>query len=153
MIKVVAIGNRFMRDDGIAIEVAEAIKERFGNQNVEIIIGETDCYNSFTLLESEDFVLIMDAFYQGTEPGSIHIFKLEEILSQPISSFMQHEMSIFELMKLYGSSYRGYAIGIEIAEVSFDVELSPILRGKFQQICSEMEKIIKRIIEEEISHA
>lgn len=153
MVKLVAIGNRFMKDDGVAIEVAEVLKNRFRNFNIEIIIGETDCQNCFYLLDQEDFVFILDALYKGTEPGSIHIFNLEDVISQPSGSFMQHDMSIIELMKLYGSKFKGYIIGIEIAEVGFGDKLSPVLKEKFQQICSEIERTIKEIILEEIDYA
>lgn len=153
MIKLVAIGNRFMKDDGVAIEVAEILEDRLRNLNIEIIIGETDCQNCFYLLNQEDFIFILDALYKGTEPGSIHILKLEEVISQPSGSFMQHDMSIFELMKLYGSKFKGYMIGIEIAEVGFGDKLSPILKDKFEQICSKIERTIKEIILEEIDCA
>lgn len=153
MVKIVAIGNRFMKDDGVAIEVAEILADRLSNMNIEIIISETDCQSCFYLLNQGDFVFILDAFYRGTEPGSIHIFKLEEVISQPLGSFMQHDMSIIELMKLYGSNFKGYIIGIEIAEVGFGDEISPVLKEKFKQICSDVEKIIKEIVLEEINYA
>ena len=153
MIKVVAIGNRFMKDDGVAIEIAEILADRLSDLNIEIIISETDCQNCFYLLKQKDFVFILDALYKGTEPGSIHIFKLEEVLAQPSGSFMQHDMSIIELMKLYGSNFKGYIIGIEIAEVGFGDKISPVLKEKFKQICLDVEKIIKKIILEEIDYA
>jgi len=153
MIKLVAIGNRFMKDDGIAINVAELLEDRLSNLNIKVIIGETDCQNCFYLLNSEDYVFILDAQYIGSEPGSIHLFKLEEVISQPIGSFMQHDMSLIELMKLYGSKFKGYLIGIEIAEVDFGDELSSILKEKLHQICSDIEDTIKTIILEEVEYA
>lgn len=153
MIKLVAIGNRFMKDDGVAIEVAEILEDRLRNLNIEIIIGETDCQNCFYLLNKEDFVFILDALCIGAEPGSIHIFSLEEAISRPIDSFMQHDMSMIELMKLYGNKFKGYIIGIEIAETGFGDELSPALRDKLPQICQEIENTIKKIIPEEMDHA
>lgn len=153
MVKLVAIGNRLMKDDGVAIEVAERLKDRFSNLNIEVIIGETDCQSCFYLLNQEDFVFILDACYEGREPGSVHIFNLEEVISQPLSSIMQHDMSIIELMKLYGSKFKGYIIGIEIAEVGFGDSLSLVLKEKFQQICFDIERIIKEIILEELDYA
>jgi hydrogenase maturation protease len=153
MIKLVAIGNRLMKDDGVAIEVAKILEDRLSDLNIEIIIAETDCHNCFYLLDQEDFVLILDALYKGTEPGSIHIFKLEDVISQPCASFMQHDMSVIELMKLYGSKFKGYIIGIEVAEVGFGDKLSPVLKEKFQQICSKIETTIKEIVLGEIDYA
>ena len=152
MVKLVAIGNRFMKDDGIAIEVAEKMADRLSGLHIETVIGETDC-QAVLSFNPEDFVFILDASYKGAEPGSIHLFKLEEVLLQPSSSFMQHDMSVIELMKLYGSKFRGYIIGIEIAEVGFGDKISQILKDKLQQICLDVEKLIKEIMLEENNYA
>lgn len=153
MVKLVAIGNRFMKDDGIAIEVVNKLKHRLTDQSLDIIIGETDCQSSFYLLNEDDFVLILDALSIGAEPGSIYTISLEDALSQPSNSPMQHDMSLIELMKLYGRKFKGYVIGIEIAEIGFGEELSPVLRDKLPQICLDIEKTIKNIILEEKAYA
>lgn len=142
-----------MKDDGIAIKVAENLEQSLHNLNVEVIFGETDCQSSFCLLNQEDFVFILDAFYEGAEPGSIHLFSLKNAMALSSGSLMQHDMSIIDLMKLYKSKWRGYFIGVEIAELDFGDELSSVLQGKFQQICLEVEKNIEKIILEEINYA
>lgn len=153
MIKLIAIGNQFMRDDGIALKVAEKLLDNLKNLNVEVIIGETDSQNSFYLLNQDDYVLILDAIYTGSEPGNIHLIRLDEAVTQSSGAAMQHDMSIIELMKLYKSKFQGYLIGIEIAEVGFGDELSPALNNKFQEICQLVQKKINKIILEEINYA
>lgn len=153
MIKLVAIGNRFMKDDGIAIKVAEYLEQRLQNLNIQVIFGETDCQTCFFLLNKEDFLFILDAFYKGAEPGSIHLIKLEEINAQFIGSSMQHDMSLIDLMKIHKSNFKGYMIGVEIGELGFGDELSSVLQEKFHQICAEIERNIKKIIVEEINYA
>lgn len=153
MTKLVAIGNRFMKDDSIAIKVMECLIEKFKGLNLEIIIGETDCQGCFYLLNEHDFVIIVDALYMGLEPGQIHVFSLEDAISQPSSYCMQHDMSIIELMKLYNKIFKGYLIGIEVSEVDLGNELSPILQEKFPLLCSKIERLIKKIILEESNNA
>ncbi|WMI79982.1 hydrogenase maturation protease [Anaerotignum sp. MB30-C6] len=154
MIKLVAIGNRFMKDDGIAIKVAEALENGFiHSNNIEVIIGETDCQNCFYRLNHGDFVFILDAMYKNSEPGSIHVIRLEEIIGQSSAVLMQHDMSMIDLMRLYKSTFKGYLIGVEIGELGFGHELSPTLQEKFPQICCEVEGKIKKIILEEINDA
>ncbi|MDD3395246.1 MAG: hydrogenase maturation protease, partial [Anaerotignum sp.] len=123
------------------------------NLNVEIIFGETDCQSCFYLLNEEDFVFLLDAFYEGAAPGSIHLFSLEEAMALSSGSLMQHDMSIVELMKLYKGKWKGYFIGVEIAELGFGEELSAVLEEKLQEICLEVEKNIEKIILEEIKDA
>ncbi len=153
MIKIVAVGNRFMKDDGIGIIVAEKLRDRMTDTELEIIIGETDCQSSLSLLSEGDFVILLDAFLTGSEPGSVHIFSINDALLQPSGSFMQHDMSIIELMKLYNCNFEGYIIGIEAADISFGDELSPVLEEKFPQIYSKIESTIKTILTEESEHA
>lgn len=151
--KIIAIGNRLMKDDGIAIEVAENLRERLKGYNIELLIGETDYESCFYHLKKEDFVVIIDAISIGAESGSIHMFKLEEVLSQPSDYNMQHDMNIIELIKLYNMPLKGYIIGIEAADIGIGKELSPILREKFPQICSTIENVILELITEEKNYA
>jgi len=153
MIKLIAVGNRFMKDDGIAIKVTEQIKEQLTDHVLEIIIGETDSQNCLYLLNDNDFVIILDAMCKGTEPGSICIFSLKDVMSQPFGFCMQHDTNLLELMKLYNKSYKGYLIGIEIADIGLGDELSPVLMEILPQICSNIIITIKNIISEESSHA
>lgn len=146
MMKLVSVGNQFMKDDGIAIKVIEELREKLTSIKLDIIIAETDYQNCFYLLNEGDFVIILDAMYTGTEPGSICVFDFEDVLTQHGDFFMQHDMSIVELMRLYNSKFKGCIIGIEIAEVCFDNNLSPVLKEKFSQICLKVESAIKKII-------
>ncbi|MBN7773970.1 hydrogenase maturation protease [Clostridium aminobutyricum] len=153
MMKVGAIGNRFMRDDGIAIKILECIKGNFKDYDLDIIIGETDSQGFFYLLNEGDFVILLDAQSIGTEPGEIHVYRLEEALAQPSECSMHHDLSIIELMKLYHKTFKGYIIGIEVAEIDLSDELSPFLQEKFSFLCSEIENLIKNMILEELNHA
>lgn len=146
MIKLVSVGNKFMKDDGIAVKVIQELREKLTSIKLDIIIAETDYQNCFYLLNEGDFVIILDAMYTGKEPGSICVFEFEDVLMQHGDFFMQHDMSIVELMRLYNSKFKGCIIGIEISEVCFDDDLSPVLKEKFPQVCLNVESEIKKII-------
>lgn len=148
MIKIIAVGNRFMKDDGIAIAVAEALKKMTADLNMDIILGETDSFECFYLLNKDDFVIVLDAVYMGVEPGSVSVFKLNDVIEQTSAWCFQHDLSILELMKLFHTSFRGIFIGIESADIGYGDELSPVLHEKLPQICSEVEKIISNIVKE-----
>jgi hydrogenase maturation protease len=148
MIKVIGIGNRLMMDDGIAIEVLENIKDRLESMGVKIIIGETDLQFCFHQLKGDDFVIILDATYSGAVAGDIHTYNLQVAITAYAETNFQHDMSIFDLMKLYSKPLKGYLIVIEIAEIDFGCELSEALKKKFYDICLEIEKIICKIVKE-----
>lgn len=148
MIKVIGIGNKLMMDDGIAIAVMESIRNKLESMGIEVIIGETDFQFCFHLLKEDDFVIILDAVYSGAVAGNIHTYKLQDAITAYKETNSQHDMSIFDLMRLYPKPLKGYLIGIEIAEVEFGYELSQALRGKFKDICVEVERIICEIVKE-----
>jgi len=153
MVKLVAIGNRFMKDDAVAIKAAEILEDRLTRQDIHVIIGETDFQNCFYLLDKGDFVFILEALSSWAERGIVHLTSLEDVLSQPSLFSMQHDLSMVELMKLYGSQFKGYLMGIEIYEIGYGQELSTVLKDKLPQICRVIECAIKKIISEEITNA
>ncbi|KNY28964.1 hydrogenase maturation protease [Pseudobacteroides cellulosolvens ATCC 35603 = DSM 2933] len=133
-------------DDGIAIAVLENIKNILESMGIEVIIGETDFQFCFHQLKEDDFVIILDAAHLGTVAGSIHLCKLEEAITAYGETNSQHDMSVYDLMRLYSKPIKGHIIGIEIAEAEFGCEISGTLKRKFDGICLEVEKIICEMV-------
>lgn len=148
MIKAIGVGNRLMMDDGIAIAVLENIADKLKPMEIEVIIGETDLQFCFHQLKEDDFVIILDAVCLGSSAGNIHTYRLQEAAAAYGETNSQHDMSIFDLMRIYSKPLKGYLVGIEIAETGFGCELSEALKKKFDDICLEVEKIIREIVKE-----
>src|SRR5690554_2529536 len=127
MIKVIGIGNRLMMDEGIAIAVLENLKTKLEAMGIEVIIGETDFQYCFHLLREGDFVIVLDAACSETTVGSVHSYKLQEAAITYGQTHFQHDINIFDLMRLYSKPLKGYLIGIETAEIGFGCELSEAL--------------------------
>lgn len=142
MIKAIGIGNRIMMDDGIAIVILENLKNNLELMGIDVIIGETDFSFIFNQLKDDDFVIIVDAAYSGAVAGSIHSYNLQEAASTYGETNSQHEINFLDLMRLHSKPLKGYFIGIEIAEIGFGCDLSETLKGKFNSICLEVERII-----------
>ncbi|MHB1152381.1 MAG: hydrogenase maturation protease [Eubacteriales bacterium] len=151
--KLIAIGNIFMKDDSIGILTAEYLKDKFDEKDIEIIIAETDYQYGFDLIGEDDFIIILDSLYMENNPGSIHVFKLSDALKTPVYNRGQHDMNIIDIMKLYNKEYRGYIIGIEAAEIDFGNELSPVLNEKFPEICLKTEILLREFLKEEQNFA
>lgn len=148
MIKAIGIGNRLMMDDGIAIAVLENIRNNLESMGIEVIIGETDFQFCFHQLKEDDFVIILDAAYSDAGTGSVHSYKLQEAAVAYGETSSQHDMNVFDLMRLYSKPLKGYLIGIEITEIGFGYELSDTLKEKFNDICLEVERNICEIVKE-----
>lgn len=148
MIKIIAIGNILLGDDGISIKVVEAIKNELLNTSdqVAVLIGETDFYYCLENIKSEDTVIIIDSTYFGLEPGEMTLLTLEEC-DRYISEFITaHGESLVNILRREYREVKGYFFGIEIASIEVSLELSEVLQGKFRNICSNINKAIKDII-------
>lgn len=140
-IKVIAIGNALMEDDGIAVIAVEKIREELINNNIEVIIGETDFEYCISLVEEEDILFIIDASYYGKEPGKLTVLNLEKCTYRK-KIYTQHSCSVIDLIKQYYKYVRGYIIGIEVSNISFKLGLSKELESKIDIIS---EKVLKHI--------
>lgn len=147
MIKVIGIGNRLMIDDGIAIAVLENIKYKLESIGIDIIIGETDFEFCYQQIQEDDFIIILDAAYSDAVAGDIHIYKLQEAIYAYGGVNSSHNMSIFDLMRLYPKLLKGYLITIQIVECGFGCNLSEDLKTKLNGICLEVERIIYEKVE------
>lgn len=148
MIKVIAIGNILLSDDGIGVKVLENLEKDLKNfsDNIQVIIGETDCYYCLDNIEGEDFLIILDSTYFGIESGSVIVLTLEECDEYMKSFITAHEDSLINILRRQYREVKGYLIGIEIAEIGFSLELSTILQERFQEICLIIKEKIKDIL-------
>lgn len=147
--KLIAVGSRLMKDDGIGLLVAEELEKRFLSSELEITYGETDTEACFYSLNPDDFILILDAMASGDRPGTVKICSLDDLMERTSDPVMQHDMSFLDLMRLYRCSVRGYLIGIEAAKIAPGIELSAVLKRRFPYICRKTEDIIRDILSEE----
>jgi hydrogenase maturation protease len=143
MLKIIAIGNRCMKDDGIAPLIAEHLLCSLSDSDFEIIITETDSMCGFYALNEDDFAVIIDAVHSGTSPGSVHTLDLGEALKKQGSCVSLHDLSIFDLLRIHQSKVMGLLIGIEVFEIGIGEGLSTALLEKLPQIHSEVECIIR----------
>ncbi|OFI07117.1 hydrogenase 2 maturation protease [Clostridium acetireducens DSM 10703] len=148
MIKIIAIGNILMEDDGIAVKVVEEIeKDLYAlKENIEIIIGETDFMYCLENIEDDDFVIIVDSTYFGKEPAKVSLYNIRDLekFSSNISS--QHDANIIKMILNYKKHVKGYFIGIEIFSVDYSLNLSSVLQCEFKHICIDVLNKIKGIL-------
>ena len=145
---VIGIGSLVMRDDGSGSRVVEAIEGSLREHDIFSLVGETDFQCCFDEIRPDDLVMIIDAMAQGKEPGCIEVMLLSDALKGRSKLRTQHEFSLFDLIELHAPQTRGYFIGIEAAEIGFGVDLSPKLKERFEQICTNVFNMVLKIKEE-----
>ncbi|NMM63834.1 hydrogenase maturation protease [Clostridium sp. P21] len=135
--RVIAIGNRLMMDDGVALFVIESIKNVLENKGVEVIIGETDVDFCFFKLNKDDEFYIVDAFLGSESPGTLTFKNLKD-MNEIKRQIGIHSLGIIDLINRYSLEVKGYFIGIEIGKISMNIGLSNILQLQFKGICSKV---------------
>ncbi|WP_333860720.1 hydrogenase maturation protease [Clostridium sp.] len=144
-VKVMAIGNILMEDDGVAIVVLEKITQNLTKNNIEVIIGETDFEYCISLIEEEDFIFFIDAAYYGKNPGELTINSLAKYQYRK-KYCTQHSYNVIDLIKSYYKTVNGYIIGIEVGKVSFKFGLSKEIQENINIISKNVFKeIISRL--------
>ena len=101
-----------------------------------------------SLIEDDDFILIIDATYLKNKPGCITTCPIRELNDDYKTGYSQHEMSMLKGLTMYGKKVNGYFIGIEVDNIQFGCELSQNLRIEFKSICEKVKAEIKKILEE-----
>lgn len=144
-IKVIAIGNILMGDDGIGIAVAEKIKNELEEDNIEIIIGETDFNYCTSMIEEGDYIFILDGASYGKKPGEITLCPIGKYKSFK-KEYSQHSFGLLDLISLKYKDVEGYIVGIEISDVDFNLGLSEILANDLQTISKKTINIVKSIL-------
>lgn len=144
-IKVIAMGNVLMKDDGIGIEVAKKIEEKLLEKNIQVIYAETDIQYSISNVKEDDHILILDAACYGKEPGEITNLSMKAFVSKK-KGYSQHNYSSLDLLKLYYPNIKGEIYAIEVKEVEFGFGLSQVLQEKLEVISKEILEEIERYI-------
>lgn len=135
--KLIALGNILMKDDGVAIRIAERLKAELEELGVEVIYGETDAEYCLSVLQEQDRIILLDASCFGKTAGEITVISLKEGRRLNLNH-NQHDINLIDLLALYFPESEGIIIAIEAGEVGLGTELSLQLQNKLQEITKEV---------------
>jgi len=147
-IMVLGIGNLLCRDDGIGVRIVGEMQGLGKYSGIRIVDGGT-APDLFALLDDDvNRLIIVDALRGGGRPGDIYRLDLREenIADGPAASL--HGMGVLDSLKLMrqlGQQPPQVAvIGIEPADVSHGLQLSPIIEAMVPAIIRAVESEIGR---------
>ena len=125
---VVGIGNVLMKDEGVGVHAARALKDRSLPRNVEVIDAGT-CSDVAFDLETAERVVVIDAAHGGGAPGTIYRFTGEEVASGEDEGLRSsHDVNLLRTFRRCGFQGRMpeiVIIGIEPKEIDWGIALSP----------------------------
>lgn len=143
-VKVIAIGNCLMGNDGIGFRILESIDNCLKAHGIETFNGETDAEYCLSIINDNDFIFVLDAAILGGKPGEITIRSFDEYVFKA-NSYSQHLFSLLDLMHIYHKAVKGYVIGVEVENVNFSLDLSRNLEVLLNDISlNTLDNIIRR---------
>ena len=143
---VLGIGNRLMMDDGIGIYLVEELMKDENVQNIQYIIGESDIDYCIEQIEHVTFVIIIDCAMTGGQPGDVTIHSLDNLLVSRLLDFSIHNLHLFQVLYQLRNQIKGYLIGIEPYEITFNFGLSDVIETKRSQIKETVKEVIEQLI-------
>lgn len=140
--KLIAIGNRMMGDDGIAIVVAELMAAELKRQGIELIIGETDTAYCLSCIGSGGTVVILDAAMTGKEVGQVWSVPIEQAIKDYSQPNHQHGAHLLVELSTYKPFVKGLLLCIEVRDIDFRCGLSECMQARLPYICQEVGRIL-----------
>ena len=147
MLKLIAMGNVLMKDDGIGIFAAKAMEEELKAKGVEVIFGETDFGYCISKVNDFDTVIILDAASYGKSPGEISILPLNQYTCD-YNGYTQHSYNLLDILKLYYPNLEGDILAIEVKEITFGFGLTQELQKKKKDIINKIQTYLELLLEE-----
>lgn len=137
--KLLAVGNLLKKDDGIAVCLAQNLKERLQMAGIEVVCCETDIGYGISQIKEEDYVILLDASYFGITPGEITVLSFDQIITDR-RSLTLHDIGLPDLFRRYFPKLNGTVITVEIAEAGYGY-------GPGEQLKKQMEDISQKIFD------
>ncbi|MEM0217654.1 MAG: hydrogenase maturation protease [Candidatus Nezhaarchaeales archaeon] len=142
---IACLGSPLMGDDGIGLAVAHELAKR----GYEVVTCGSDLSTVLTRIEDIDLLLVVDAIDLGAKPGSVFVFKLEEVDEVPART--SHTIGAVNMLKVMMKAFQKpidiYLIGIQPEQVKHSIELTPKVRATINEVVAKIEELIKEFQE------
>ncbi|WP_457600957.1 HyaD/HybD family hydrogenase maturation endopeptidase [Hydrogenivirga sp.] len=139
MIAVLGIGNILLSDEGLGVRALEKLKELYDfPEGVDLIDGGTLGIDLLYHLEGVDRLLVLDAVSGGKPPGTLYVFKGNEVKSYFRRKVSMHEIGFQEVLGLMEVMDKPVpeivVIGLEPKSLELSTELSPEVEEKIPEL-------------------
>jgi hydrogenase maturation protease len=145
---VLGVGNLLLRDEGVGIHAIKELEKECFPAQVKIVDGGTGGIDLLFWLEEADYAIIIDCVKAEATPGTIFYFPVTELdLSTSGQITSLHEVNLNEfllLAKKLGKLPPTVIYGIQPAEISWGLELSPAVKLSLPRLVHLIGQEIKR---------
>lgn len=120
-ILVLGCGNPLASDDGIGIYTLEELKKKKLPDYVELIDAGTDGFSILNVIEDADKVIIIDAVRAGSDVGTIHTIKGDDLPEPESIIFSLHDFDLIDVLKI-GEKIMPESMPNDITIVGVEIE-------------------------------
>jgi hydrogenase maturation protease len=140
---VVGLGNSILQDNGIGVHAVRRFQQIVPRPCLSVELG-TAVYDATKLFESADRILAFDSVEAGGTPGSIYLFRAEEIMKSRNHASLRDMELIKVLQSLRRTPDEVLIIGAEPQSMDWGINLSPILEIALSAMVSTAQKVVAR---------
>lgn len=99
-ILVLGIGNILLRDEGVGVQVVNALRQQQLPNHVELIDGGTAGADLLDILSDRQIVIIIDAIVFDAPPGTLLKFSSKDLLSSQQTALSLHDLDIVQTLAM-----------------------------------------------------
>ena len=148
-IVVIGIGNLLLMDEGIGVHTINELEKHDLPGSIEIYDGGTGGFKLIDLMQGAARVIFIDAVDTGKAPGSVTIFRAEEVHSiYNKKKYSLHDTDLMEIIKMaemLGNPPMIEIVGIQPKIINYGTTLSNELAGSMSNIVNSVLKRIEEV--------
>ncbi|MBC7362626.1 MAG: HyaD/HybD family hydrogenase maturation endopeptidase [Candidatus Aminicenantes bacterium] len=148
---VLGLGNILNRDEGAgvyALKELEKILPEEAKKKVELVDGGVLGMDLLPYVEEASHLLILDAVDSGAEPGEVVEYDSDEIELFYNGRISWHQLGFQEVLAVARVKEKFpdyvYLIGVQPADISVGVGLSPALKNSVKEMAERALRILER---------
>jgi hydrogenase maturation protease len=142
-ILVIGVGNEALKDEGIGIHAARALAALDLPPSVRVLEGGTEGFSLLGRLEGVQRLVLVDAMGMDCPAGTVVTVRREQLRrrGQPDRSSL-HGTGVLDALELAAAlglePPEVYIVGVQPAEVTWGLELSPVLQQVLPRVVGEI---------------
>ena len=148
-IVVIGIGNLLLMDEGIGVHTINELEKHDLPGSIEIYDGGTGGFKLIDLMHGAARVIFIDAVETGKAPGSVTIFRAEDVHSiYNKKKYSLHDTDLMEIIKMaemLGNPPMIEIVGIQPKTINYGTTLSKELAGSMSNIVNSVLKRIEEV--------
>ncbi len=152
-IVILGVGNILLSDEGVGVHVVEKLRGEIESSDIELIDGGTAGLDLLPVIESCDYLLIIDCVKGGEKPGTIYKFGPEEIkVKMDNMKLSLHDFNLVDVLNLgkaLGKKLPKITIyGVEPKSLNWSLDMSPEVSQTLERLIKIVKDDVNKILKE-----